>query len=97
MDELFLALMSLELIFFGQDVPVLPDSFLGGSTPSLQSLKLEGIPYPSIGKLLLSTTNLVRLSLYCIPHSRYISPKTIISCLSTLTKLESLFLGFQYP
>ena len=97
-DGPFPALTSLKLIIsFGQNVPVLPDSFLGGSAPRLRSLDLEGIPYPSIGKLLSSTTNLVRLSLSRIPHSGYIPPKTIIPCLSALLKLESLELRFQYP
>ena len=61
-DEPFPALTSLDLGSLGQDVPVLPDSFLGGSAPRLRSLHSNGIPYPSIGNLLSSTTNLVRLS-----------------------------------
>ena len=96
-DEPFLALTSLALLSFQQHVPVLPDSFLGGSAPCLQSLHLHGIPYPSMGKLLLSTTNIVQLNLSCIPHSGYISPETIVPCLSTSARLELLVLGFQYP
>ena len=96
LDEPFPALTSLGLFSFGQNVPVLPDSFLGGSAPLLRSLALDGIPYPSIGKLLSSTTNLVRLSLWDIPYSGYISPEMIVPCLSTLFRLQSLVLGFQY-
>ena len=96
-DEPFLALTSLKLFSFGQNVPVLPNSFLGGSAPCLRSLHLDGIPYPSMGKLLSSTTNLVRLSLWHIPHSGYISPEAIVPCLSMLVKLKSLSLGFRYP
>ena len=97
-DEPFLALTSLELFAFKQqNVPVLPDSFLGGYAPRLRSLDLDGIPYPPIGRLLSSTTNLVRLSLSRIPHSGYIAPETIVPFLSTLSRLESLGLGFQYP
>jgi len=96
-DEPFPALTSLHLYTEQQDVPVLPDSFLGGSAPRLRSLELEGIPYPSIGKLLSSTTNLVRLTLWDIPHSGYISPETIVPCLSMLPRLGSLSLGFRYP
>ena len=96
-DEPFPALTCLMLISHAQNVPVLPDSFLGGSAPRLRSLELEGIPYPSIGKLLSSTTNLVWLSLLGIPHSGYISPETIVPCLSMLPKLELLQLGFRYP
>jgi len=97
MDEPFPELTSLELISFGQNVPVLPDSFLGGSAPRLRSLHLSGIPYPSIGNLLSSTTNLVRLCLWDIPRSGYIAPDTIVPCLSMLPRLGSLELGFRYP
>jgi len=96
-DKPFLALTSLQLSSFGQPALVLPNSFLGGSAPRLRSLNLFGIPYPSIGKLLSSTTNLVRLSLFRIPHTGYIPPETIVPCLSTLARLESLVLRFQYP
>ena len=98
-DEPFLALTSLQLTSFGfgQNVPILPDSFLGGSAPRLRSLDLNGIPYPSVGKLLLSTTNLVRLALWRVPHSGYIAPKTIVPLLFTFSRLESLTLGVRYP
>jgi hypothetical protein len=96
-DEPFPALTSLALYSSGQNVPVLPDSFLGGSAPRLRSLFLSGIPYPSMGKLLSSTTDLVRLSLCHIPRSGYIAPETIVPCLSMLPRLKSLELGFRYP
>jgi hypothetical protein len=70
---------------------------LGGCAPRLRSLHLNGIPYPSIGKLLSSTTNLVRLSLLYIPHSGYIAPEIIVPCLSMLPRLKSLELGFRHP
>ena len=97
MDEPFPELTSLTLSSFGQNVPVLPDSFLEGSVPRLRSLYLNGISYPSIGNVLSSTTNLVRLSLYRIPRSGYIAPKTIVPCLPMLSRLESFVLRFQYP
>ena len=97
MNEPFPMLTSLKLFSSGQNVPVLPNSFLGGSAPRLRLLDLKGIPFPSIAKLLSSTTNLVRLSLWDIPHSGYIAPETIIPCLSMLPRLESLTLGFKYP
>jgi len=43
-----------------------PEGFLGGSAPRLQSLELVSIPYPKIPKLLLSTTDLVDLRLWRI-------------------------------
>ena len=98
-DKPFPALTSLELCDAGagQDVPVFPDSFLGGSAPRLRLLRLYGIPYPSVGKLLSSTTNLVQLFLWNIPHSGYIAPETIVPCLSMLPRLKSLELGFKCP
>jgi hypothetical protein len=79
--------------------PVLSDSFLGGSAPRLRELDLYGIPFPALPKLLLSTTNLVRLSLCNIPHSGYISPEAMATCLSTLTslRLKALILVFRSP
>jgi len=96
-DEPFPELTSLHLFSRAQNVPVVPDSFLGGSAPRLRSLDLDGIPYPSIGKLLSSTTNLVRLFLWRIPRTGYIAPETIVPCLSMLPRLESLLLEFRYP
>jgi len=96
-DKPFPALTSMALSCYAQDAPVLPDSFLGGSAPRLRTLHLYGIPYPSIGTLLSSTANLVWLSLLGIPHSGYISPKTIVPCLSMLPRLGSLLLGFRDP
>jgi len=75
---------------------VVPDSFLAGSTPRLQSLWLVGIPFPTLGKLLLSTNDLVDLGLWKIPHSGYISPETMVATLSALTRLKKLVLGFQF-
>ena len=78
--------------------PVLPDSFLGGSAPRLRYFHLEGIPFPGLPKLLLSTTHLVELNLCDIPHSGYISPEAMAACLSMLTSLRTLRLGiFESP
>ena len=80
-----------------ETVPVLPDSFLGGSAPHLQLLSLNGIPFPGLPKLLLSATRLVHLSLYGIPRSGYFSPEAMVTALSTLTSLGSLHLIFKSP
>jgi hypothetical protein len=80
-----------------ETVPVVPDSFLGGSAPRLEYLNLEGITFPGLPKLLLSATHLVHLHLHDIPHSGYISPDTMVTALSTLTSLEYLTLKFQSP
>ena len=77
--------------------PVLPDSFLGGSAPRLRDLVLVSIPFLGIPKLLLSATHLVRLCLCNIPHSGYISPEAMVTCLSALTSLQVLQLEFHSP
>jgi hypothetical protein len=89
---------ALKLVILSSDVeiaPVVPDSFMGGSAPRLQYLLLERIPIPKLPKLLLSATDLGRLDLRRIPHSGYISPEAIVTCLSTLPRLERLYLGFE--
>jgi len=97
----FLALTSLEL--WSEDVPVsvLPDSFLGGSAPCLRSFDLNGVPFPTLPTLLVTSIDLVKLSLWRIPHSGYTSPEELVTCLSSLIKLESFSLGFlssrSYP
>ena len=75
----------------------LPDGFLGGSAPHLQSLGLSYIPFPALPKLLLSSTDLVCLALEKIPNSGYISPEAIVTSLAMLTNLKFLTLGFHSP
>jgi F-box-like len=93
----FPALTSLVLLSNDEKAPILPNSFLGGSAPRLQIIVLRSIPFPGIGKLLLSTTDLVSLYLWDIPYSGYISPEAMVSSLSTLTRLEKLELLFRSP
>jgi len=91
-----LALLYLSLAGFSHG-PVLPDSFLGGSAPRLRFLALTSIPFPGLPNLLLSATHLVILDLRDIPHSGYISPEAMVTCLSLLTSLEELSLEFNSP
>ena len=90
----FRALTFMRLQCKDETAPVVSDTFLGGSAPGLQHLVLSGIPFPGILKLLLSTTHLVYLYLHGIPHSGYFSPEAIVTCLSVLTSLDTLSLGF---
>jgi hypothetical protein len=76
---------------------VVPESFLGGSAPRLRYLFLDRVPFPGLPKVLLSATGLVTLGILGIPHSGYISPEAMVRCLSTLTRLERLSLGFESP
>jgi F-box-like len=79
----------------GKTVSALPDSFLVGSAPRLEFLILHSIPFLGLPKLLLSATHLVTLELDNIPHSGYFPPEAIVTALSTLTRLEDLWLYFE--
>ena len=96
MQQPFLELTRLELRSRDETMPV-PPSFLGGSSPSLQTLTLGCIQFQGLPKLLSSATYLVRLYLYSIPHSGYISPEAMASCLPVLTRLETLVIRFESP
>ena len=89
--------LRLKLESEGGTLPVIQDSFLGGSAPHLQSFSLNGIPFPGLPKLLLSATHLVTLWLSNIPHSGYISPEAIVALISMLSSLERLTLEFLSP
>ena len=79
-------------------VEQLPGGCLGGPMPCLQELHIR---YPPLSlsrllpTLLSSTPGLVTLCLSEIPPTGYISPQTMAICLSTLTRLTSLSIGFQ--
>jgi len=92
----FPALTCLEITSTDEMVPVtvFSEAFLGGSAPRLRSCYLEGIPFPGIQKLLLSTSHLVDLALTDIPHSGYISPEAMVTCLSAMPTLKWFSLGF---
>ena len=97
MQEPFPALTSLVLRPIVKKAQVIPDSFLGGSAPRLRDLTLYDIAFPGLPKLLPSAIHLVRLDLFGIPRSGYISPQAMVTCLSTLTRLERLCLIFDSP
>ena len=97
MGHPFSALTSLQLSSTRINVPALPDSFLGGSAPRLQTLFLTGIPFPALPTLLLSTHDLVKLHLFDIPLSGYFSTDALVSGLSALIRLEELRFEFQSP
>ena len=92
----FPELTSLQLQLIYESAPNLPASFLGGYAPRLQKLELRSISFPELPKLLLSTTHLVSLCLESIPPSGYILPKTMVTSLSLLTRLETLKIGFIF-
>ena len=99
MQQPFPELTRLQLLWEDEidEATVVPDSFLGGSAPRLDSLELIGIPFPGLPKLLLSATRLVTLHLTNIPHSGYLSPNVMVAALFMLTSLEHLTLTFKSP
>jgi hypothetical protein len=99
MKRRFPELTDLTLRSNNENVPAIPNSFLGGSAPRLRSLEFRGIPFifPALGKLLLSTTDLLTLHLLDIPKSGYFSPEQIVTSLSALTRLQELFIDFRSP
>jgi hypothetical protein len=97
MKNPFSALTFLWLHSERMNAPALPDSFLGGSAPRLQTVYLDRVPFPALPNLLLSTRDLVQLHLLDIPLSGYIPPDAMISGLSALTRLEKFDLEFRSP
>ena len=73
--------------------PVLPAEFLA---PRLQRIYLDGIPFPALPTLLLSTGDLVTLKLEDIPPSGYISPEAIVVGLAALPRLKDFTIRFQW-
>lgn len=96
MQAPFPALTDLTLVLF-ETATVIPDLFLGGSTPRLQRLYLECVPFPGLPKLLLSATHLVSIHLRNLHHSCYISPDAMATCLSALVRLKTFVLEFESP
>jgi hypothetical protein len=95
MQESFPELTHLVLDSYYRMTIALPDSFLGGSAPSLRKLRLYGVPFPRLLNLLLSATHLVDLQLYRISHSGNLSPDALVTALSTLTSLRLLVLKLR--
>ncbi|KAF8260876.1 hypothetical protein EI94DRAFT_1789740 [Lactarius quietus] len=97
MRETFTPLTRLRIWSGDNDVPVLPREFLGRSAPHLQELILYGIPLSAFPIILPSASDLVKLSLYNIPQTGYISPDAMVAGLATLTRLRDLWIGFHSP
>ncbi|KAF8502721.1 hypothetical protein F5888DRAFT_1887397 [Russula emetica] len=86
----------LDAVEYNRPGTILPDSFLGGTAPRLRSLELNGVTFPGLPKLLLSTTRLVDLRLLDVSRSGHIPHEAMATSLSALTSLESLRLWFRF-
>ncbi|KAH9952358.1 hypothetical protein BGW80DRAFT_680353 [Lactifluus volemus] len=89
--------LSLRMKYPDGAVPALPNTFLGGSAPRLRSLQFDRIPFSTLPRLLLSSNDLVNLTLDRIPQNGYISPEAMATCVSALTSLTYLSIGFKSP
>jgi len=95
MQDPYPALTDLHLRSHDIISPDLPDSFLRGSAPRLRSLHLDNVAFLTLPELLLSSTGLVCLSLWCIDPPRSVYTNAIVNCLSSLTNLEKLQIDFR--
>ena len=94
MQKPFPALTRLLLESNSPSPPELLNSFLAGSAPRLRTLELKHIPHPALPNLLRSTTDLRYLGLYCNSRSAYIPSQVMVTCLSGLTRLETIVIKF---
>ena len=92
----FPSLAHLSLTSKDDNVPTIPDGFLGSSAPGLRVAHLEGIPFTAFPTLL-STRSLVDLRLLNIPREGYIPPEAMATSLAALTGLRTLLIGFKSP
>jgi len=100
----FPALESLHLSSPRFDLMVLPDAFLGASTPSatprrLLHIELNNIYFPTLPQLLLSSRYLLSLSLRSdtvMGSTTFLSPEAFTSALSAASQLKDLSLHLRY-
>jgi hypothetical protein len=95
MQETFPTLKDLRLWADDETAAVLPEEFLGGSAPCLETFWLRGISFSEVPKLLLTMNGIVHLRLEKIPDSGYVSPEAMVTALSTCAKLETLIIEFK--
>ena len=73
---------------------MVPETF---QAPSLRGLVLSCVRLPTGPSSLLASAGLVILMLECIPPSAYFPPSYLLARLSSLTQLQELSIGFNYP
>jgi hypothetical protein len=65
---------------------------LGRSAPRLRTLQLDYISFQAARGLIMSARDLVDLTLWHIPRWGHVPAKSMVACLSSLKRLESLWL-----
>jgi hypothetical protein len=96
-QEPFPALTKLQLsLRYVDKNPVVIDGFLPvGGSPRLQELHLNAAYIQNLPALISHAHNLVTLHLGRMPSWSCIPPLSMAMCLSPLTKLKSLYIGFE--
>jgi hypothetical protein len=97
MQEQFPVLRTLSLSCRAGLPSVISDAFFGGSAPRLQTLRLSEVPFTTLPSLLLSARNLVKFHIEHNTGAGYISPDSMATCLSMLTRLQSVIIAFRVP
>lgn len=75
---------------------VLPSGFLGGFTPQLRHIDLDGTPFPTLPLLLSSAADLDSLRLHDIPNTGYFSPEALVAGLNAKSNLKDLEIHFLH-
>ena len=97
LSKQFPMLIHLIILVEGVHALLLPDDFLGESSPRLQTIYLRNVTFPALKTLLLSASDLVELQLHRIPLAGYIlSPVEMTMILADLPRLETLVLQFRF-
>jgi len=75
------------------------NAFLGGSSPDLREIKLDGIafPFPAIRQALLSNNNLVELHLSNVPNEVYFSPDQLAELKRKFDAMMNIASGPCHP
>ena len=87
--------LSLTSLSWSESTLALPAGFLKGTAPRLQVIRLSGIACPALPRIVLSTSNLVELSLSNLFPSGCISPEAIVASLAALPRLEIFAIKFR--
>jgi F-box-like len=98
MQKPFPVLTALHLTMYFKSyehVLVLSDTFLGGSAPSLRSLYLKDLKFPTLPQFLLSCNNLSELHLVYLSDIGYNSSEAMATGLSALTRLTRLHIELE--
>ena len=88
----------LSIVEYGKVAHVNTDAFLGGSVPRLKMLSLSGCHFSALPTLISSACGLVDLHIGDLPvlGRGHISPEAMTTCLSSLTRLQSLSIHFRW-